>query len=117
MKQHHKIFSRAHPLWWAFVVHRISGVVLALFIPLHFWVLALAMTAPSRLDRFLALTQISAAKLAEFGLVFLLAVHMFGGLRIMALEFLPWAPTQKTLAAAVVAGSFAIAALFFLKAI
>jgi fumarate reductase subunit D len=55
--------------------------------------------------------------LAEFGLVFLLAIHMFGGLRLMALEWLPWTPPQKTLAAGAVAVSFLIAILFLLQVI
>ena len=29
--------ARNHPAYWAFVVHRASGVLLALFPPLHFW--------------------------------------------------------------------------------
>lgn len=111
------ITSRAHPLWLAYVLHRLSGVVLAVFLPFHFWVLALAMTDPARLDGFLHLTDAGVVKLAEFGLVFLLAVHMFGGLRLMALEWLPWTASQKTLAAAAAAVSFLIAGLFFLKAI
>lgn len=111
------IISRAHPLWLAYIVHRLSGIALALFLPLHFWVLAMAMTDPARLDGFLALTEAGVVKLAEFGLVFLLAVHMFGGLRLMAMEWLPWSPPQKTLAAGAAAVSFLIACLFFLKAI
>lgn len=109
--------SRAHPLWIAYVVHRLSGLALALFLPLHFWVLALALTDPARLDGFLTLTESGVVKLAEFGLVFLLALHMFGGLRVMALEWLPWSPPQKTLAAIAAALSFLIATLFFLQAI
>ncbi|MEO0670269.1 MAG: succinate dehydrogenase [Pseudomonadota bacterium] len=111
------ITSRAHPLWLAYILHRLSGLGLALFLPLHFWVLALAMTDAARLDGFLHLTEAGILKLAEFGLVFLLAVHMFGGLRLMALEWLPWSAPQKTLAAGAAAASFMIAALFFLKAI
>lgn len=109
--------SRAHPLWLAYILHRLSGIGLALFLPLHFWVLALAMTDPDRLDGFLSLTESGMVKLAEFGLVFLLAVHMFGGLRVMAMEWLPWTPPQKTLAAGATAASFLIAGLFFLKAV
>ena len=111
------ITSRAHPLWLAYILHRLSGLALALFLPLHFWVLAMALTDPARLDGFLALTEAGVVKLAEFGLVFLLAVHMFGGLRLMALEWLPWRPAQKTLAASAAAVSFLIAALFFLRAV
>ena len=111
------VISRAHPLWLAYILHRTSGLVLALFLPLHFWVLALAVTDPARLDGFLTLTEASVVKLAEFGLVFLLAVHMFGGLRLMAIELLPWSASQKTLAAGAAAVSFLIALLFLLKAI
>ena len=108
---------RAHPLWFAYILHRLSGIALVLFLPLHFWVLAMAMTNPARLDGFLHLTEAGLVKLAEFGLVFLLAVHMFGGLRVMAMEWLPWTAPQKTLAAGATAISFLVATLFFLKAI
>lgn len=108
---------RAHPLWLAYILHRLSGIGLAVFLPLHFCVLAFAITDPARLDGFLKMTEIGIVKLAEFGLVFLLAVHMFGGLRLMALEWLPWTPPQKTLAALATAVSFFLATLFLLKAV
>lgn len=117
MKAAQGITSRAHPLWLAYILHRLSGIGLALFLPVHFWILSLAMTDPARLDGFLTLTEAGIVKLAEFGLVFLLAVHMFGGLRLMALEWLPWKAPQKTLAAAATALSFLLAALFLLKAV
>ena len=109
--------ARAHPLWLAFILHRLSGLGLALFLPLHFYGLSLALTDPARLDAFLALTGLPAVKLAEFGLVFLLAVHCFGGLRLMALEFLPWSAPQKTLAAGATALSLLVATLFLLRAV
>ena len=111
------ITGRAHPLWLAFLLHRLSGIGLAVFLPVHFWVLAMAMTDPERLNSFLTMDNAALVKLAEFGLVFLLAVHMFGGLRLMAMEWLPWTAPQKTLAAASVALSLLIAGLFFLKII
>ena len=111
------VIGRAHPLWLAYVAHRLSGLGLALFLPLHFWVLSLALTDPAALDGFLAFTDNPAVKLAEFGLVFLLAVHMFGGLRLLAMEWLPWSAPQKTLAAGAAAASFLVATLFFLQAI
>ena len=108
---------RRHPLWLAFILHRISGVALALFLPVHFWVLSQALTSPERLDGFLAWTDLTAVKIAEFALVFLLAVHAFGGLRLMALEWLPWSPRQKTLAAGAVGLSLLVSGTFFLRAI
>ena len=108
---------RGHALWYAHILHRISGVALALFLPLHFWVLSLALTDAARLDGFLAFTELPFVKLAEFGLVFLLAVHMFGGLRLMALEWLPWPAPHKTLAAGTLALSAFLSGIFFLQAI
>ncbi|MFK7858392.1 MAG: succinate dehydrogenase, cytochrome b556 subunit [Granulosicoccus sp.] len=109
--------ARSHSLWLAYVLHRVSGLLLALFLPLHFWILAMAVTDPKQLDGFLLMAESGAVKLAEFGLVFLLAVHMFGGLRLLAMEWLPWPAPQKTLAAGATALSFLIACLFFLRAI
>lgn len=108
---------RKHPLWLAYCLHRFSGVALALFLPAHFYVLSLALKAPETLDGFLAFADNPLVKVAEFGLVGLLAVHFFGGLRLLALEFLPWSGRQKSLAAASVAAAFFVSATFFLRAI
>jgi len=108
---------RNQPLWYAFMLHRLSGVALALFLPLHFYILGLALNDPESLDGMLLWTENPLVKFAEFGLVFLLAVHMFGGLRLLALEFLPWKSAQKTFAAAAVAIAFFVALVFLLRAI
>jgi len=108
---------RRHPLWLAFMLHRISGVCLALFLPVHFMVLGLALNDAARLDRFLNWTEVPLVKAAETGLVFLLAVHLFGGLRLLALEFLPWSPRQKTYAALATAVSVFVACGFSLNAL
>jgi fumarate reductase subunit D len=55
-------------------------------------------------------------KIAEFGLVFLLAVHFFGGLRLLALENMPWSNRQKNYAAIAVAAAFFVATGFLLRA-
>ena len=108
---------RNHPLWFAFLLHRLSGLALALFLPAHFWVLSLALTSPERLDGFLHWTDLPLVKLAEGGLVFLLTVHFFGGLRLLALEFLPWSGPRKTLVAGSVAGAFLVSGAFLLNAV
>ena len=108
---------RREALWFAFILHRLSGIALALFLPAHFYVLALALEDEAALDGALGWTQGPAVKLAEFGLVFLLAVHLFGGLRLMALEFLPWSDNQKTYAAAAAGLAFLVAGGFLLRAI
>lgn len=76
-----------------------------------------ALNGSEALDAGLRWTGSLLFKFAEYGLVFLLAVHMFGGLRLMALEWLPWSGRQKSLAAAAVAAAFAVATGFFLTAV
>jgi fumarate reductase subunit D len=81
--------------WWVALVHRVSGVALALFLPAHFWVLGQGLA----MDGFLRWTEQPLVKAAEWGLVVLLAAHLGAGLRVLALEFLPWRDWQKSLAA------------------
>ena len=107
--------SRNHPGWWAFLVHRLSGLALALFLPLHFWALGQALQGEAALDGFLRWAERPPVKFAEWILVLLLAAHLGGGVRLLALEFLPWRDWHKTLLAcaagvAIVAGlAFALA--------
>jgi fumarate reductase subunit D len=103
---------RDHPGYWAFLVHRISGIALALFLPAHFLALGTALEGTARLDRFLAWTDQPLVIAAEWGLVVLLAAHAAGGLRVLALELLPWREWQKALAA-VAAGCALAAGLAF----
>ena len=103
-----------HPVgWWAFVVHRVSGVALALFLPVHFWALGKALEGEAALEGFLRWTESPWVRFGEWGLVVLLAAHLTGGLRVLALEFLPWRNWQKSLAA-VAAGVSLLVAVFFL---
>ena len=109
--------SRTHPLWWAYIVHRLSGLALVVFLPFHFWVLSLALNQSARLDGFLRWTDAPLVKFAEIGLVFLLAAHAFGGLRLMALETLGWNAAQKTAAAVAISGAAFLAMVFGIRAI
>ena len=104
--------ARNHPAYWAFLVHRVSGLMLAVFLPFHFWALAQALQGAAALDGFLHWTQQPLVKFAEIGLVVLLAAHMAGGVRLLMLEFLPWRDWQKSLLA-VAAGVSLVAGLAF----
>ena len=106
--------SRNHPAFWAFVVHRLSGVALAFFLPAHFYVLGTALEGAARLDGMLRWTEQPLVKAAEWILVLLLAAHLAGGLRLLVLEFLPWRDWQKTLAALAAGASLACALAFAL---
>ena len=105
--------TRNHPAYWAFIVHRLSGLALTLFLPLHFWALGQALQGAERLDDFLRWTEHPLMKFAETSLVLLLAAHLAGGVRLLMLEFLAWRDWQKSLLA-VAAGASVAAGLAFL---
>lgn len=108
--------SRNHAGYWAFLAHRVSGIVLALFLPVHFFVLSRALRAPGALARFFEWTSQPAVKFAETLLVLALAVHLAGGVRLLFAEFVGWrAEGQKTAIAIVAAVAVACALLFALN--
>jgi len=98
---------RNHPAWWAFLLHRLSGLALVLFLPAHFWVLGFAFREHA-FNNAIAWTSQPLVKFGEWGIVVLLALHLTGGLRLLALELLPWSNAQKTR----IAVSLGLAALF-----
>ncbi len=87
--------DRRHAGYAAFVIHRLSGVLLALFLPLHFLVLGRALDGARALDEVLIFAELPWVKFSEWGLVVLLSVHLAFGLRILTLEFLPWRGARK----------------------
>lgn len=87
MKRHNDQRARAHPAYWAFLMHRLSGLGLAAFLPLHFWALGQALHGAAALDGFLRFADQGLFKFAEWGLVVLLALHLMGGLRLLLIEF------------------------------
>jgi len=103
-----RLDHRKDALWIAALVHRLSGLALAVFLPLHFLTLGLAINAEATLERFLRWSDAPAVKLAEGGLVFLLVVHLLGGLRLLAVENLAWHEGQKRFA--ILAGVIAVGA-------
>lgn len=115
MKRRNDQRARAHPAYWAFLLHRLSGLGLAAFLPLHFWALGQAITGEAALEGFLRWTDGALFKFAEWGLVVLLALHLAGGLRVMALEFLGWRARQKDMVAASAGIAIAVAILFLLN--
>lgn len=101
----------------AAILHRLSGIALAIFLPLHFLALATALNGASALDAFLQLTRQPLVKFTEWGIVVALAVHMTLGLRLLAIEFFGF--REKTLAVLSVcfAAVFAVGLAFVLNAV
>lgn len=106
---------RHHPHYWAFALHRISGLLLALFLPAHFFVLGLAIEGAATMDGFLGWTEQPLMKAAETVLVVLLAAHMTGGLRLLALEFIGTRESSKAAVAIGVGVALAVGLLFALN--
>ncbi len=111
-----QIRHRGSALWVAAIVHRLSGLALAIFLPLHFLALGLAINGEARLDGFLRWSEQPLVKLAEGGLVFLLTVHLLGGLRVLVIENFSWRDGQKQLATIAAAVSAVIAFIFLVRA-
>ena len=99
---------------WAALVHRLSGILLSLFLPVHFYALGSTLQGPAAFDALLVWTERPLVKFGEWGIVLLLALHLGGGLRILALEFLPWRDWQKSLAAVAAGAAIAISLAFAL---
>jgi fumarate reductase subunit D len=81
--------SHTQPGFVAALLHRLSGLALAAFLPVHFLALATALRGADALDTVLAITGNPLLKLAELALVLALALHLTLGLRVLAVEFLP----------------------------
>jgi fumarate reductase subunit D len=105
--------ARRHAGWWAFAVHRASGVALAVFLPLHFGVLGEALAGAGALDRLLAWSEQPLVKASEVGLVLLLAVHLTGGLRLLLAEFAGWRAGWQPALIAAAGGVATLCALLF----
>jgi fumarate reductase subunit D len=106
---------RNSALWLAAMVHRVSGLALAVFLPVHFLALGLAINGEARLDSFLRWSDQPLVKLAEGGLVFLLTIHLLGGLRVLVIENFDWHDGQKQLATLAAAVSAAVAFVFLVR--
>jgi len=109
--------GHGHPAYWAFVVHRVSGLLLTVFLPIHFWALGQALQGEARLDSFLKWTEQPLVKLAETALVLLLTAHMAGGVRLLMLEFLAWRDWHKSLLALATGVSVATGLVFLLNVV
>lgn len=109
--------ARNHPAYWAFIVHRVSGLLLTVFLPFHFWVLGQALRNTEALDGFLHWSEQPLVKFAETGLVLLLAAHLAGGVRLLMLEFMAWRDWHQSLLAVAAGVSLAIGLAFALNVV
>jgi fumarate reductase subunit D len=105
--------NRDHPAYWASIVHRVTGILLALFLPAHFLALGTALAGDASLDGFLAWTDRPWVKGSEVVLVALLAAHLTGGLRLLLIEFVGWRRESQAMLLAAAGGATVCCALAF----
>ncbi|AKJ68646.1 hypothetical protein ABW99_10915 [Pandoraea thiooxydans] len=89
--------------WWMYLIHRVSGLALALFLPLHFLVLGQALAGAAPLQTVLDLTRAPLVRTLEWAVVVALAAHLAAGLRVLCIEFFAWHALQKTLSTIAIA--------------
>ena len=108
--------SHRQPGFLAALLHRLSGLALALFLPLHFLALGLALESAGAFDSFLSVTRNPVVKILETGLVIALAAHMTLGLRVLAIESLAWRDRTVATVSACVGAALMAGLLFLLNA-
>jgi fumarate reductase subunit D len=109
--------SHRQPGFVAALVHRLAGIALATFLPIHFYVLSAAINGADALDSFLQVTAHPLLKLSEGAIVVALALHMALGLRVLAIEFLPLRERTRVAVSACLAAALAVGLLFLLNVV
>jgi fumarate reductase subunit D len=106
--------TKAHWSYFAYYLHRVSGLLLACFLPMHFFVLSRSLYGEAQLAQYLAFTDQPIFKFGEWGLVTLLALHLIGGTRLLVIEFGIWKGLRKAWIQITLLGSLICGALFLI---
>jgi fumarate reductase subunit D len=107
--------SHLKPGFLAAMLHRLSGIALAIFLPMHFVALGTALNGADALQSFLGVTHNSFVRIAECGLVTALGLHMALGIRVLAIEFFAARERGALVVSACVACSLTVGLLFLLN--
>jgi fumarate reductase subunit D len=107
--------SHRQPGFMAAMLHRISGLALTIFLPLHFLALGTALRGADALDTFFKATNTPLVKFLELLIVLALALHMALGLRVLAIEFRPVRERTRLAVSVCVAAGLAVGLLFLLN--
>jgi fumarate reductase subunit D len=105
------------PGFLAAMLHRLSGIALAIFLPMHFVALGMALSGADSFQSFLGVTHNLFVRVAEWGLVTALGLHMALGIRVLAIEFLAVRERGAIVVSACVGCSLTVGLLFLLSGI
>jgi fumarate reductase subunit D len=103
------------PGFLAAMLHRLSGIALAIFLPMHFIALGMALGSADSLQSFLGVTHNLFVRVAEWGLVTALGMHMALGIRVLAIEWLAMQARGAIVVSWCVVGSLTVGLLFLLN--
>jgi len=111
------MIQRTHtkPGFLAALLHRLAGIALAVFLPIHFLALASALNGADALDEFLYIVNTPILKIAECGIVVALALHFSLGLRVLAIELIPAREPTRVAVTLCLAVAIAVGLMFVLN--
>jgi len=92
-----EVVLNPHPGTWSWLLHRITGVALTLYLFMHFWVLSSATQGREAFDQRLAQVQMPLFKILEVLLIAIIAFHLWNGLRIILVDFALFTKAQRRL--------------------
>jgi succinate dehydrogenase / fumarate reductase, cytochrome b subunit len=70
----------------AWIMHRITGVALAVYLPMHIWVTS-NLQNPEKFDKVMAILNLPLFKLAEIALLGAVIYHTINGARIIMIDW------------------------------
>jgi succinate dehydrogenase / fumarate reductase cytochrome b subunit len=82
---------------WSWLLHRLSGIALALYVFPHFWVISSAWYGKGAFNDRLALVQSEFFHIVEIGLIGVIFFHMLNGIRVTLVDFSPTTRHHKLL--------------------
>lgn len=80
---------------WSWVLHRITGVAIFFFLLVHVLDTALIRVSPEAYDAVIGTYKNWVMALGEVALVAAIAYHAYNGLRIILVDFWPWATRHQ----------------------
>jgi succinate dehydrogenase / fumarate reductase cytochrome b subunit len=80
---------RGHPGQWFWVLHRITGVGIILFLFAHVVDTAVVGWGPEAYNRVVSVYENPFVRMLELGLVAMVLYHSFNGVKIMLIDFFP----------------------------
>ena len=82
---------------WSWILHRITGVILVLYLLMHILVLSSSIGGEGNFNAWLSNLQTPLTHVLEIGLVAVVAFHLLNGLRITIADFFFLTKPHKTI--------------------